>query len=130
MAKVAYDAIAERIGSSWTSVDGNALVVQDINKDEQPSADGTAFIALEFPLTSERQFTIGDPGNNFFKQECVFIIVINEERSKGTSRALGWADELAALYRGKIFSNVQCFEVSGPAINDKNDLGNYFQIRL
>lgn len=130
MAKAAYDAIAARLGATWASTDGNVLPVLNVNKDGQSPADGGPFLALEFPVTNEKQFTLGAPGSNFWKQECVFIVVINEQRGIGNARARGWADELDALYRGQQFSDVRCFEASGPVINDANDLGNYFQLRI
>lgn len=130
MAKSAVDAFAARLGATWTSNDSTVLSVLGINDAGQSPATGAPFIELTFPVLNERQFTIGAPGSNFYRQEGVARIVVNAKRGKGTDAVLGWCDELAALFRGKLFDNVQTFEVSGPVINDGNDLGHYFQASI
>ena len=92
MAKSAVDAFSTRIGTTWTSNDGTVLSVLGINDAGQSPATGAPFIEVTFPVLNERQFTIGAPGSNFYKQEGVARIVINQKRGKGLDDVLGWAE--------------------------------------
>ncbi len=47
-------------------------------------------------------------------------------RASGTAEGLTWADELAALFRGKEFGGVQTFAPSSPVQDPNNDAGNYY----
>ena len=127
--KAVIDAIEAVIGSTWSSVDGNVLPVIGLNGQSQPPADGSPHIEIEYPVANETWLTMGDPGNNQFREDGAFRLIINEERSLGIGRAQAWVDELRALYRGKAFLSgaLQCGPASAPVINDANDLGNYFQ---
>lgn len=129
MADAVADAVEAQIGSTWTSSDATALVVRGLNAEGEPPADGSPFIAIEYPVRNETQQSLGNPGSNFFKEEGFFRIIVNEQRGRGTSRVRAWITELRALFRGQnLSSTVQCFEASGPAITDANDLGNYWQM--
>lgn len=129
MADAVADAVEAKIGSSWTSADGNVLPVRLLNEQGDPPADGSPFIVIEYPVRNETQQSLGSPGSNYFKEEGVFRIVVNERRTFGTTRVRSWVDELRTLFRGQNLSTtVQCFEASGPAITEANDLGNYWQM--
>jgi len=130
MAKAAFDAIEARIGASWTSNDGTVLPVIGLSTSTPSPSDGTPFLEFDYPVNNERPFTFGDPGNNFYRQECVFRIIVNETIGIGLDRLFGWADELAALYRGKAFSSVQCFEASIGPVDDRGLNANYVQIAI
>lgn len=130
MAKAVADAIEARLGATWTSTDGTVLTVIGRNGQGMPPADLTPHIEIEYPITNESQLTLGDPGNNFYRQEGVFRLIVNEVRGLGASRARGWADELAALFRGQTFSSVACFDVDGPVEDESNDDGAWFKLAI
>ena len=128
--KAVSDAIEARIGSTWTGADGIVLRVLALNSnaDARP-ADGSPFIEVTYPVSNEQWLTIGSPGSNTFKEEGAFRVILNESRAVGLARASTWIDELRTLYRGVslLSGALQCFEAPPAAINDANDLGNYYQ---
>ena len=128
MSKAVMDAALARLGATWTSTDGTALAVLDLNAAGEPPASGSPFIAVELPVANERQLTLGSPGSNQWKEEGAIRIVVNDQRGAGIARIEGWVDELRALFRGQYLSNIQFFEANAGVINDSNDLGNYFQM--
>lgn len=130
MADAVADAVEGYIGAAWTAADGIVLPVVGLNSQGQGPADGSPFIEIEYPVRNETQRTLGDPGNNLFKEEGGFRVIVNEQRGGGTARSRAWIDELRALFRGKYIPPIQCFEASGPVTNDANDLGNFWQLSI
>ncbi len=123
------DAVESHIGGAvWTAGDGNVLAVLGLNSDGQSPADGSPFIEIEYPVRNERQVSLGSPGNNHFKEEGAFRVVLNERRGIGMQRARTWIDELRTLFRGQRIDPIVCFEATGPVINNSNDLGDYWQM--
>lgn len=127
MAKLAVvTAVEARLAAAWTL----CPIIGGLSDDDRPaSTDGTVtpFIAIQYPVANAEQLTLGAPGANFWREEGAFRIVIHVARGAGAT-GLAWADEVAALYRGKNFDGVQTFAPSSPAIDDRNDDGLYLRL--
>jgi hypothetical protein len=115
--KAVKDAVAARLGATW-----NNLLVALPNTDVDTSSG--SFLALQFPVANNRRMTI-DRGR--YREEGAFRIVINGDRAVGADQVLGWADELATLFRDQKFDGVVCGVPGSPFLDDRNDMGNYFQ---
>jgi hypothetical protein len=118
--KAVKDAVSARLGVAW-----NGLPVTGPNEDAATSAG--SFLALQFPVANNRRMTI-DRGR--YREEGAFRIVINGERAVGADQVLGWADDLAALFRDQQFDGVVCGVPGSPFLDDRNDMGNYFQVAV
>ena len=128
--KPVVDAVEARIGATWSDGAGNSLPVFGVNQQGTPPADGSSYIVIQYPVSNADQSTIGALGANVFREEGAFRIVVNAMRGAGTAQGLGWADQLAALFRGKEFGGVVTLAPSPPAIDDSNDLGSYFALSV
>ena len=102
-----------------------ATPVKHPNADFQTPADGSSFVAVQYPLASEAQRTFGAPGNNVFREEGVIRFVINIPRGADLEVAATIADELRALFRSARFAGVRCYAPTSLVFNDGNDDGNY-----
>ncbi|SHF02541.1 hypothetical protein SAMN02745157_1465 [Kaistia soli DSM 19436] len=99
--------------------------------------DGSAFLEVQYPYASSDQITIGAPGNNMFREEGAFRLVLNVPRdTNGRADALPWSDELAALFRSKHFggipglTGITTWSPSSPVIDDATDDGNYLVLAI
>ena len=123
--KAVHDAVKARLTENWT-----ACPVFGPNERTDTPDDASAFIDLEFPVAVSGQITIGAPGANLYREDGVFRLIIAAQRGAGVDQGLAWADELAALFRGKEFDGVQTFAPNPPVIDDSNDNGNYFTLSI
>jgi hypothetical protein len=121
--KAVYDAVKARLDAGWSGLP----VTYPDTRTETPE-NASAFLVVEFPTSSSEQLTTGAPGANFWRETGTIRFVINSERGSGIADALGWADDLAALFRGKTFDGVTTWAPSPPVIDDANDRGMYAQI--
>lgn len=118
------NAVESYLAANWTTTP-----VIGLNTIGIAPADGSPFVVVEYPVQIENQLTLGAPGVNQYRETGAFRIVVNEQRSIGTSRAFGWCDTLRALFRGQVISGVvQTFAPSPPVVNDANDRGDFFQV--
>ncbi|WP_244472262.1 phage tail terminator-like protein [Methylobacterium sp. Leaf108] len=119
-------AVAARLANNWTR-----CPVRGPNEaDGRTPAAGTAFLVHQYPISISNQISIGSPGANVYREEGAIRLVLNVGRSKGAATASLWADELAALFRGRVFDGVRTYAPSSPAIDDRNDEGPYFTLSV
>ena len=121
--KAVVDAVEARLAANWLTT---PIIGLNTAQGDAPS-DGSAFIRVEYPVADDRQLTFGAPGDNWWREEGAFRIIINAERASGVATGLAWAETLAALFLGKDFG-VQTFAPGSPAIDERNDQGNYYQL--
>lgn len=101
-------------------------VVGGLSTDDRPD-NAAAFLAVQYPVANSSQLTIGAPGQNVWRTEGAFRILIHTKKAD-RSLALAWADELASIFRGKDLGGVLTFAPSPPAIDDRNEEGLYFRL--
>lgn len=119
--KAVIDAVEARLAANWTRTP-----VVSLNRGQEPQ-DGTAFLRATYVDPRERQFTLGDPGNNVWKEEGTIRLVLEAKNGIGAEQAATWCDELAVLFRGQYFAGVQCFEAVSPPF-DNATKGNYYEL--
>ncbi|MDV2987009.1 UNVERIFIED_CONTAM: phage tail terminator-like protein [Methylobacteriaceae bacterium AG10] len=121
--KLVVDAVEARLTEGWTK-----CPVVGINLTGNTPKDGSPFVQVSYPVANGEQLTVGAPGQNVYRETGAFRLVVNARRGRGVADGLAWADELAALFRGKEFGGIQTFAPSSPVIDDRNDEGNYFAL--
>ena len=121
--KAVVDAVEARLAANWLTT---PIIGLNSTTGDAPS-DGSAFVRVEYPVADSRQLTFGAPGNNFWREEGAFRIIVNITRATGIATGLEWAETLESLFIGKNFDGVQTFSPGSPAIDDRNDQGNYYQ---
>ena len=122
---IVVEAVEARLAAGWD----RCPVVGPNTKGDTP-VNGDPYVQVSYPVANGRQLTVGAPGSNIYREEGAFRLEINARRGKGVADGLAWADELARLFRGKEFGGIQTFAPSSPAIDDRNDAGNYFKLSL
>jgi len=117
-------AIEARLADNWTR-----CPVRGLNAlDAEPPADNSAFIEVQYPVATSDQISMGAPGANVWRDEGAFRILLTIESGSGVTQALAWVDELAALFRGKVFDGVRTFAPTQPVLDDRNDAGGWFTL--
>lgn len=115
------NAVKARVNASWT----RATLI-DINLQGYAPPDGSAFLVIQYPVSSNNQISIGTPGAQLWRESGMIRLVLNIRRGVGIAEGMGWMDELIALFRGAKFSGVNTWAPSAPTLDDSNDLGNYW----
>ncbi len=123
--KAVVDAVEARLAAGW-----NACPVFGLNQQAEPPADGSPFLRVDYPLANSEQISIGAPGENVFREEGVFRVVIHQERGAGSATALIWSDQIAALFRGKTFDGVVTFAPEPSPLDDDNENGLYYTVAV
>ena len=122
MARLAVvNAVKARLGATWN---GLPVIAPNDAMSETP-ADGSAFIALEFPVSNTERLPVNQ---RRYQEEGGFRIVINGERGAGVDDILTLADQVAALFCDQSFDGVRTQAPTSPRIDDGNDEGNYFRV--
>lgn len=125
----AENAIEDRLRAFWTAT---PIAVQnegftppvDVNGDALP------FIEIEFPGAVGTLWGIGDPGNNSWRDDGVFQILICVPTGWGARLARQYAKDIAAIYRGQSFAeSVVCFAPFPPRAGRTED-GTYYVMTL
>jgi hypothetical protein len=120
-AKAVVDAVEARIGSTW-----NGIPVQGVNLKGDVPDDASSFIVVQYPLANSRRLGLA----RHFMEEGIVRIVINGERGRGTGPLLEWQDDLATLFRDRTFDGVETGTPDKSPLDDSNDLGSFYQLRL
>lgn len=121
--KAVVDAVEALLAASWT-----LCPVVSVNTAATTPADGSPFLVVQYPMAGSEQKTIGSPGAQVWRERGTIRFVLSVPRGGGLSQWSDWADQLAALFRGKQFSSVSTWAPTSPVLNDNNDLGNYWQL--
>lgn len=104
------DAVKARLAALF-----NGCPVLDQDTTPHGSADGSLYMVLQFPVANERQITIGAPGNNLWREEGAFRLVLSVRTGDPLDPANTILDQARAIFRGKQFSGVTTFAPS-PAV--------------
>ena len=74
------------------------------------AGDGTAFLVVQFPYSSSKQVSAGDPSNNHWREEGGVRFVLSVARTRAAiAEGRQWAEEINAIFRGKHFDGVLTF---------------------
>lgn len=126
-------AVEARLAASWARCPVRGFT--DDNGDTPD--DASAFLVVQYPVAMSEQITIGAPGNNVFREDGAFHLVLAMPRTvDGRTQALAWTDELTALFRSQQFGasadfmGVTTYAPTSPAIEDDTDNGNYLRLSI
>ena len=126
--KLVVDAVEGHLAAHWDAT--ARCPVLGVNANQKPPAAGTAHLVVQYPVANGSRVTFGAPGQNIYREEGVVRLVLNMPKGGGQALGLEWADELAALFRGKRLATVQCFAPSSPALDDRNEAGNFWSLSI
>lgn len=118
-------AVKARLAGGWTN-----CPVPDINTVGETPADGSAFLTVQYPVSTEEHVGLGQVGQRVFREEGAIRFVLSVPRGQGIDQATQWADQLRVLFRAAEFSGVTCEAASPAAFDDSNDNGDYFILRV
>lgn len=123
--KAVMDAVSARLSANWT-----ATAIVDPNTAGEPPADGSAFLTVQYPVANEEHISLGQPGGRLFREEGGIRFVLAVPRGIGVEQALAWMDGLRLAFRAAQFAGVTCQAAPPPAIDDENDQGGMYRLRL
>lgn len=117
-------AFETRLKTLWPNIKSCPFV--DLNEvSEVPSPP---FIEIEYPVSDSKIIT---PGERYVNREiggARFVITVALLKKGWKPQVLGWADEIADLFRAQFFDGVEVFEVSPPVLDDRNRDGNRYKV--
>jgi len=116
-------AVRARLGDVWSRTP-----VAYPNESFQTPADGSPFLAVQYPVATETQITVGAPGDNVFREEGAIRFVLQIPRGRGVDEFTGWLDELRSAFRQKQFGVVTTWAPSPAILDDRNDDGTYWAL--
>lgn len=123
--KAVMDAVSARLTADWTN-----CPVDDPNTVGGTPADGSAFLTVQYPVANEEHIGLGSIGARTYREEGGIRFVLSVPRGAGLSLAMTWADQLRSMFRAAQFGGVTCQAAAPPALDDSNDNGNYFLLRM
>jgi hypothetical protein len=122
--KIVEDTFDFFLNANW---DTTACPILAENDEGSAPMDGSPFLVLTFPVSSNRRVTM-DLNTRYFVEEGGIHIQINVERGQGTAKVREYGETLTALLRDKyIANNVRTLSPSGPFADDRSDQGNYWR---
>lgn len=102
-------AVKARQQAGWTSA--------PVNYPNEPfglPADPSPFVDVDFPIAASDQASLGAPGANKFRDDGAIRFIVSTPVNTGTSLATQYANELADLFRAKVFDGVITYAPSPP----------------
>lgn len=123
-------AVENRLDLGFSGIDACPRV--ELNAGGAAPGDSTPFLVVEYPVSRSQQISVGAPGQNVWREEGAFRIVVAVPVGTRTRQALIWLDEIAKLYRGQVFDGVTCWAPSSPTPcdEDNNEDGSYFRMSI
>lgn len=115
--------VKERLDAFWTHTP-----IAYPNDTFKAPADGSPFLAVQYPVATETQASIGAPGANLHREEGVIRFVLQVERGAGVIDWTAWLDELRGHFRSKSFGGVRTYEASPAVLDDRSDDGKYWAL--
>lgn len=119
-------AFRAKIGETYQS-----LPVFYPNEGVDTPSDGTQFLSIQYPVSSEECVGLGGVGHRTFRERGTIRIVLSVPRGldkDGMNAALVLIESMRGLLRAQIFGGVTCEEASPPVSNDDNDAGAYWKL--
>lgn len=123
--KAVMDKVTAIMAAQWSH-----CPVYGPNTTTETPQDGSSFIIVQYPYARAQQMSFGDPGNNNWRDEGAFRFVIHVPWGEGIDEGSAWADELAAMFRGRDFAVFKTWAPSAPATDDRNSAANYYVLSI
>lgn len=117
-------AMAARAATYWT-----ATPIYAANNQTTRPADGSGYLYIEYPIADEEIGSIGDPGNNLYREEGVVRFVLMVPEKADITYWAGQIDTFRANFRGKRFGTDSAIRTAAPSpITEPMKYGNYVEI--
>ena len=120
---MAQAAVIEAVEAKLAEAFPDDVIVGVLNGGARP-AGNAGFLLVQYPVVNSDQVSIGDPGNNLFRDEGVFSVLVHQPKAKKRA-AVEKAGAVAAVFRGQQFAGVTCFAPQSARFDDDNDRGLY-----
>lgn len=104
------------------------VYVENENTDTPESGDG--FLVVQFPWSNAEWHAVEGADGSIFHEEGAFRFVAAVPMGTGSHDGRQWLGELADLFRGARFSDVQCFAPDSPVGDDGNEAGAYYRLAM
>lgn len=86
----------------------------------EPLADGSAYIVLQFPVSSIQRWPLG---NRVYREVGAFRLVLHVPTGTGTDQIRDIGEQLAAAFCDQTFDRVNCRVPGAPFIDDRSEGG-------
>jgi hypothetical protein len=120
------DSVTARLVSNWS----HTTIVYPNTLGLVPE-DGSPFLELLFPVSTEDQYSMGAPTNYYEElggfRFCLFLpvgVTINPPQTPWMTRL----ESLMSAFRGVRFDGIECLGFVGPTFRDDSDEGAYYEI--
>lgn len=121
--KPVKDAFSARLAANWSF-----CPIVDVNDGGSVPNDRSPFLAVQYPVGTEEQITVGAPGANVFRERGAARFILSFPAGRGTSPWDEWVESLRDLFRGKQFGGVTTWAPSPPTTDDQSDDGGFFRL--
>lgn len=123
--RLVVNAVRARLAANFTG-----CPVYGENTLAESPKDGSAFIVLQFPWSRSVWETLAGPDGCDHREEGAFRFVLSVPRDGGVDEGRQWLDEIASLFRGEEFDDVQCYAPDSPVSDDRNETGSYYRLTM
>jgi len=114
--------VKSRLENDWPQR-GDAEVVDVTNLHIDRGVDDALWVALEFPGGSEEIISMGDPGNNLYREFGVINVHVLVPSGSGATEALTAIESIRVLFRGAEFGTdpnfVRCYGADPATTSDR-----------
>ncbi len=114
--------VKSRLENDWPQR-GDAEIVDVTNLHIDRGVDDSLWVALEFPGGSEEIISMGDPGNNLYREFGVINVHVLVPSGSGATEALTAIESIRVLFRGAEFGTdpnfVRCYGADPATTSDR-----------
>jgi len=114
--------VKSRLENDWPQR-GDAEIVDVTNLHIDRGVDDSLWVALEFPGGSEEIISMGDPGNNLYREFGVINVHVLVPSGSGATEALTAIESIRLLFRGAEFGTdpnfVRCYGADPATTSDR-----------
>jgi hypothetical protein len=112
-------AVYDRLEASWTQT-----VVRRMNEFADDASEPTPFVTPQFPFSTTSRLTLGNPP--YFRETGGIRLMLNVLRGTPIEDVVAQANDLAELFRDKVFDGVHTQTPASPVLGDDNERSSYF----
>lgn len=80
--------------------------------------DASSFLVVSFPWSRSEQASIGAPGQNWWREEGAFVLMLALPRGAGVREGRAWLDGFACTVRGRDIGKVRCRAPQSAVLDD------------
>lgn len=116
-----HAAIEARLSANWTTTP-----IKFDNVDYKPTTQA-AWIELQIATGEQSAVSLGGIGATLYRNVGIISITVNVPLNSGGRTAKGYADSIAAIFRGQQFSSITC---RGATITQIGEVDGWFKYNV